>query len=66
MKTYKLIVTLGHTHMEFDVIADYFHTTTNSSTSSGYYGFYRNNEFVGSFPIERTLITEVINTETNE
>ena len=55
----KLIVTLSHTHMVFDVIADTFRTTTNNSTSSGFYSFYLNDKFVGAYPIERTLITQV-------
>ena len=45
--------------MFFDVIADTFRTTTNNSTSSGFYSFYLNYKFVGAYPIERTLITQV-------
>lgn len=59
MNKYKLIVTLSHTHMFFDVIADTFSTTTNNSTSSGFYSFFLNDKFVGAYPIERTLITQV-------
>jgi hypothetical protein len=66
MNKYKLIVTLSHTHMFFDVIADRFATTTNNSTSSGFYSFYLNDKFIGAYPIERTLITQVDEIETNE
>ena len=59
MNKYKLIVTLGHTHMTLEVIADTFSTTTNNSTSSGFYSFYLKGKFIGAYPIERTLITQV-------
>ena len=59
MIKYTLIVTLGHTHMTFEVIADTFTTTTTNSTSSGCYSFYLNYKFIGAYPIERTLITKV-------
>jgi hypothetical protein len=59
MSKYELIVTLSHTHMNFEVIADTFSTTTNNSTSSGFYSFYLNDKFIGAYPIERTLITKV-------
>jgi hypothetical protein len=45
--------------MNFEVIADTFTTTTNNSTSSGFYSFYLNDKFIGAYPIERTLITKV-------
>ncbi len=45
--------------MNFEVIADTFSTTTNNSTSSGFYSFYLNDKFIGAYPIERTLITKV-------
>jgi hypothetical protein len=67
MKKYKLIVlTGGGFTQQFEVIADTFHTTTNSSTTIGYYAFYLNNEFIASYPIERTLINEVIKLENEE
>jgi hypothetical protein len=64
MKKYKLIVlTGGGFTQQFDVIADTFHTTTNSSTTSGYYAFYLNNEFVASYPIDKTIIQLIENVE---
>lgn len=41
------------------VEAEYFHTTTNNSTTSGYYGFYSNGELVACYPINRTFIHKV-------
>jgi hypothetical protein len=60
MKRYKLIVLIGGGFTQtFDVVADCFHTTTNNSTSSGYYSFYDNTKFVASYPIDRTIITKI-------
>ena len=45
-----------------EVIADHFNTSTNGSTSSGYYAFYKDRELVACYPIDRTvihLITEI-------
>jgi len=64
MIKYTLIVTLGHTHMNFEVIADTLKTATSNSTSSGSYSFYLNYKFIGAYPIERTLITKVEEIET--
>lgn len=66
MIKYTLIVTLGHTHMTFEVIADTLKTTATNSTSSGSYSFYLNYKFIGAYPIERTLITKVEEIETNQ
>jgi hypothetical protein len=41
------------------VEADYFSTTTNSSTSSGYYAFFVGSDLVASYPIERTIIKRI-------
>jgi len=45
------------------VRADHFHTTTNGSTSSGFYAFYRDKELVACYPIERTIIEKIENVD---
>jgi hypothetical protein len=67
MKKYKLTILAGSgSILNRKVYADTFQTNTNNSTTSGYYAFYLNNEFVASYPIERTIIDSVINVEKSE
>ena len=60
MKKYHLIVMSGgcwsHT-----VEADKLDSTTNSSTSGGYYAFYKNSKLVACYPIDRTIISKIEN-----
>lgn len=66
MKKYNiwLIGSAGITYC--DVIADCFYTTTNGSTSSGYYAFYDDKELVACYPIDRTVIKSITNIENGE
>ena len=59
MNTYHLLIIGGHTSWREEVKADRFHTTTNNSTSSGYYAFYANDELVACYPVDRTAITSI-------
>jgi hypothetical protein len=60
MKKYKIIVLSGGGYsLEYEVIADYFKTETSSSTSSGFYSFYLNTDFICAYPIDKTIIKEV-------
>lgn len=62
MKKYHIMIICGSGITKSEVIADHFHTTTNGSTSSGYYAFYKGIELVACYPIDRTvihLITEI-------
>lgn len=56
MKKYLIWLVVGNTREDCTVFAEYFHTTTNGSTSSGYYAFYCDGELVACYPIDRTVI----------
>jgi len=60
MKTYHLLIIVGTNLRDAQVQAAYFHTTTNNSTSSGYYGFYDDKgRVVACYPINRTIISKI-------
>jgi len=62
MKKYHIMIIGGTGITKSEVIADHFNTSTNGSTSSGYYAFYKDRELVACYPIDRTvihLITEI-------
>jgi hypothetical protein len=59
MKSYKLKVYYGHYQENHMVTATHFYSTTNSSTSSGFYSFYNEKELVACFPICRTAIISI-------
>jgi hypothetical protein len=59
MSKYYLTVIGAKTSWDVVVEAEYFHTTTNGSTSSDYYAFYSNRELVACYPINRTIITKI-------
>lgn len=66
MKTYHIEVIGSNKIWEKIVIADYFITTTNNSTTSGYYGFYNDRGgLVATYPIHKTIITKVTMGDTN-
>jgi len=48
------------------VFATKFHTTTNNSTSSGFYSFYDENTLVACYPIEKTIISSIDQIEEND
>jgi len=58
MNKYHLEV-IGSITRHIVVEAEYFHTTTNNSTTSDYYAFYSNGELVACYPINRTIIYKV-------
>ena len=58
MNKYHLEV-IGSITRHIVVEAEYFRTTTNNSTTLGYYGFYNKNELVACYPINRTFIHKV-------
>lgn len=59
IKKYHLNI-IGATMVSGAIVeAEYFQTTTNSSTTSGYYGFYINREIVACYPINRTIIWKI-------
>ena len=59
MNKYNLIVLAGHTHWTVAVYGTQLHTTTNNSTSSGFYSFYDENTLVACYPIEKTIISSI-------
>ena len=59
MNKYHLTVIGASTSWDVVVEAEYFHTTTNGSTSSDYYAFYSNGELVACYPINRTIISKI-------
>jgi hypothetical protein len=59
MKKYHLIVMTGDRLDRYLVFAESFSTSTNSSTSSGYYAFYADKQLVSCYPIERTIIISI-------
>jgi len=60
MKTYHLLIIVGTNLRDAQVQAAYFHTTTNNSTTSGYYGFYDDkDQVVACYPINRTIISKI-------
>ena len=59
MNKYYLTVIGASTSWDVIVEAEYFHTTTNGSTSSDYYAFYSNRELVACYPIKRTIISKI-------
>jgi len=59
MNKYHLTVIGASTSWDVIVEAEYFHTTTNGSTSSDYYAFYSNRELVACYPIKRTIISKI-------
>ena len=61
MNKYKLkVLTGGGFTLDFEVIADYFYST------SGHYSFYSDKIFVCSYPIDKTIIMEVEEIENPE
>lgn len=71
MNKYKLKVLVGGGFtLDFEVIADDFHSTTSNSTSSGCYSFYKgeysDTKFVCSYPIDKTIIIAVEEIENAE
>lgn len=59
MKKFNLMV-LTYTNVhEVSIYAKYFHTTTNNSTSSGFYSFYDENTLVACYPIDKTIIVSI-------
>ena len=64
MKTYHLSIIVGTNLREVQVQADYFDTTTYNSTSSGYYEFKdEKGKIVACYPINRTIISKITETE---
>jgi hypothetical protein len=63
MKKYQIWLIVGNTREHCTVFAENFHTSTNSSTSTGYYAFYCDNQLVACYPIERTVIYSIENAE---
>ncbi len=61
MKTYHLTIIGGASFATELVKADKFITTTNSSTSAGFYAFYLKDELVACYPINRTIIKKILN-----
>jgi hypothetical protein len=59
MKTYHITIIGGSSFATELVKADNFTTTTNSSTSSGFYAFYLKDELVACYPINRTIIKKI-------
>jgi len=59
MKKYKLRVYYGHYQENHVIAATQFHTTTDNSTSSGFYSFYDGTKLVACFPICRTAIVSI-------
>lgn len=41
------------------ILATYVSTTTNNSTSSGYYAFHNKDKLVGCYPIDKTIIESI-------
>lgn len=58
MKRYEIFVVGYDGHLQ--VIADYFSTFINSSTTQGYYAFYKDKELIACYPIDRTIIKSII------
>ena len=59
MKKYNLYV-MAYTHVyKTTIFATSFHTTTNNSTSSGFYAFYDNDKLVACYPIDKTIIESI-------
>ena len=65
MNKYQLIVMTGDRLDHYTVFAEKFSTTTNSSTSSGYYAFYADRTLVSCYPIERTIISSIEDADGN-
>lgn len=64
MKKYELLILVGNGETRsIYVFAENFHTSTNSSTSSGYYAFYCDKKLVGCYPIDRTVIYSIEDAE---
>jgi hypothetical protein len=61
MKKYRIWLIVGNTREQCTVFAENLQTTTNSSTSSGYYAFFCDNQLVACYPIERTVIYSIEN-----
>jgi hypothetical protein len=59
MNTYQLIVMTCDGSARYTICAEEISTTTNSSTSSGYYAFYADSKLISCFPIERTIIASI-------
>ena len=59
MKRYKLTIIGANDQIYDEVEAEYFHTTSNASTTSGYYAFYGNGELIACYPINRTIINKI-------
>jgi hypothetical protein len=57
-KYYLKILTYTHVY-ETTIYAKHFHTTTNNSTTSGFYSFYDENNLVACYPIDKTIIESI-------
>jgi|688.fasta_scaffold412390_2 hypothetical protein len=66
MKKYQLRVFYGNYAENYSVFAEKFDTQTSSSTSSGYYAFYCDNNLIACYPINRTIILTIEEMEENE
>jgi len=66
MKTYHIEVIGANQTWVRMVTADYFTSTTNNSTSLGYYAFYNDRGgLVATYPIHKTIITKVTTGDTD-
>lgn len=66
MKKYELLIITGNHLNSKTVFAEYFDTTTNNNTFSGYYAFYADKKIVSCYPIERTIIASIEELEEDE
>ena len=66
MKKYNLIVMTGDRLDRYSVIAEYFHSTTNNSSSSGFYSFHTKKKLVACYPISKTIIESIEETPTED
>jgi hypothetical protein len=63
MKKYQIHIIAGNAILPYTVFAEYYHSTTTSSASSGNYAFYCDGELVACYPMERTIIVSIENAE---
>lgn len=63
MKKYQIQIIAGNVIYPYTVFAEYYHSTTNNSASSGHYAFYCDGDLVACYPMERTIIVSIENAE---
>lgn len=63
MKKYQLHVIDGNGVRPYTVFAENFSSTTNNSTSSGFYSFFDGKELVACYPISKTIIVSIENAD---